>query len=49
VLTPPQQLLQEPARGLAEDAVRARDAGQLAHAEELLRRAVRAAGNLGYL
>ena len=49
ILTPPQQLLQEPARTLAEDAVRARDTGQLAQAEELLRRAVRAAGDLGYL
>jgi class 3 adenylate cyclase/tetratricopeptide (TPR) repeat protein len=49
MLAPPQQLLQEPARSLAGDAVRARDAGQLAHAEELLRRAVHAAGDLGYL
>jgi class 3 adenylate cyclase/tetratricopeptide (TPR) repeat protein len=49
MLRPPQQLLQEPARTLAEDAVRAWDAGQLAHAGELLRRAVHAAGDLGYL
>jgi hypothetical protein len=49
MLPPPQQLLQQPARALAEDAVHARDAGQLAHAEELPRRAVRAAGDLGYL
>jgi len=49
MLPPPQQLLQQPARTLAEDAIHARDAGQLAQAEELLRRAVRAAGDLGYL
>jgi class 3 adenylate cyclase/tetratricopeptide (TPR) repeat protein len=49
MLPPPQQLLQQPARALAEDAVHARDAGQLARTEELLRRAVRAAGDLGYL
>ena len=49
ILTPPQQLLEEPARTLAEDAVRARDTGGLARAEELLRRAVHAAGVLGYL
>jgi class 3 adenylate cyclase/tetratricopeptide (TPR) repeat protein len=49
MLPPPQQLLQQPARALAEDAVHARDAGQLPDAEELLRRAVRAAGDLGYL
>jgi len=49
MLPPPQQLLQQPARTLAEDAIHARDAGQLGQAEELLRRAVRAAGDLGYL
>jgi class 3 adenylate cyclase/tetratricopeptide (TPR) repeat protein len=49
LLAPPQQPLQQPARTLAEDAVHARDAGQLAQAEELLHRAVRAAGDLGYL
>jgi class 3 adenylate cyclase/tetratricopeptide (TPR) repeat protein len=49
MLPPPQQLLQEPARTLVEDAVRAWDAGQPAETEELLRRAVSAAGDLGYL
>ena len=49
MLPPPQQLLQEPARTLAQDAVHAWDAGQPAETEELLRRAVRAAGDLGYL
>jgi len=46
---PHRQLLQQPARTLAEKAVHARDAGQLDQAEEFLRRAVRAAGDLGYL
>jgi eukaryotic-like serine/threonine-protein kinase len=49
MLPPPQQLLQEPARTLVEDAVRSWDAGQPAETEELLRRAVSAAGDLGYL
>jgi hypothetical protein len=49
MLPPPQQLLQEPAQTLAQDAVHAWDAGQPAETEELLRRAVRAAGDLGYL
>jgi hypothetical protein len=49
MLAPPQQLLQEPARTLAQDAVHAWDTGQPAETEQLLRRAVRAAGDLGYL
>jgi len=49
MLSAPQQLLQQPARTLAEDAVHAWDAGQPAETEELLHRAVRAAGDLGYL
>ena len=49
LLPPPQQLLQEPARTLAQDAIHAWDAGQPAKTKELLRRAVRAAGDLGYL
>jgi class 3 adenylate cyclase/tetratricopeptide (TPR) repeat protein len=49
MLPPPQQVLQQPARTLVEDAVHARDASQLARAEELLHHAVRAAGDLGYL
>ncbi|HEY6309833.1 MAG TPA: AAA family ATPase [Streptosporangiaceae bacterium] len=49
MLPSPQQSLQEPARTLVEDAVRAWDAGQPAETEELLHRAVRAAGHLGYL
>jgi class 3 adenylate cyclase/tetratricopeptide (TPR) repeat protein len=49
MLPPPQQLLHEPARTLAENAVRAWDAGRPADAEDLLRRAVSAAGDLGYL
>jgi hypothetical protein len=49
MLSAPQQLLQQPARTLTEDAVHAWDAGQPAETEELLHRAVRAAGDLGYL
>jgi tetratricopeptide (TPR) repeat protein len=49
MLPAPQQPLQEPARTLIEDAVRAWDAGQPAETEELLHRGVRAAGDLGYL
>jgi hypothetical protein len=49
MLPPPQQLLQEPVRTLVEEAVRAWDASQPAETEELLRRAVSAAGDLGYL
>jgi class 3 adenylate cyclase/tetratricopeptide (TPR) repeat protein len=49
MLRPPQQLLQEPARTLVDSAVNAWDAGQAAEAEGLLRRAVRTAGDLGYL
>jgi eukaryotic-like serine/threonine-protein kinase len=49
MLPPPQQPLREPARALVEDAVRAWDAGQTAETEELLHRAVHAAGELGYL
>jgi len=44
-----QQPLQEPARTLVDSAVHAWDNGQPAETEELLRRAVRAAGDLGYL
>jgi class 3 adenylate cyclase len=49
MLPPPQQLLQEPVRTLVEDAVRAWDEGRAAASEELLRFAVDAAGELGYL
>jgi eukaryotic-like serine/threonine-protein kinase len=49
MLPPPQQRLQEPVRSLVEEAVRAWDSGQPAEAEELLRRAARAAADLGYL
>lgn len=49
MLPPPQQLLQEPVRTMVDSAVYAWDAGRAAEAEELLRRAVRAAGDLGYL
>jgi tetratricopeptide (TPR) repeat protein len=49
MLPPPQQLLQEPAQTLVDSAVHAWDAGQAAEAEGLLRRAVRTAGDLGYL
>jgi hypothetical protein len=49
MLPPPQQLLQEPARTLVDSAVHAWDNGQPAETEELLRRAVRAAADLGYL
>jgi class 3 adenylate cyclase/tetratricopeptide (TPR) repeat protein len=49
MLAPRQQRLQEPAPTLLEDAVRAWEAGQPAEAGESLRRAVSAAGDLGYL
>jgi len=49
MLPPPQQLLQEPAQTMVDSAVHAWDAGQAAEAEGLLRRAVRTAGDLGYL
>jgi class 3 adenylate cyclase/tetratricopeptide (TPR) repeat protein len=49
MLPPPQQLLQEPVRTMVENGVHAWDAGQAAEAGELLRRAVDAAGELGYL
>jgi hypothetical protein len=49
MLPPPQQLLQEPVRTRVESAVHTWDAAQPAEAEELLRSAVRAAGDLGYL
>jgi tetratricopeptide (TPR) repeat protein len=49
MLPPPQQLLQESAQTLVDSAVHAWDAGQAAEAEGLLRRAVRTAGDLGYL
>ncbi len=49
MLAPPQQLLQQPVRTLVNRAIHAWDARQAAETEELLRRAVRAAGDLGYL
>ena len=49
MLLPSQQLLQQPAATLVEDAVHAWDADQPADAGELLHRAVGAAGDLGYL
>jgi class 3 adenylate cyclase/tetratricopeptide (TPR) repeat protein len=49
MLPPPQQRLQEPVRSLVEDAVQAWDSGKAAEAEELLRRAARAAEDHGYL
>ena len=49
MLPPPQQLLQEPARTLVDSAVHAWDAGMQAETEQLLGRAVRSAGGLGYL
>lgn len=49
MLPPPQQRLQEPVRGLVEDAVQAWDSGQPEETEDLLRQATRAAGDLGYL
>jgi class 3 adenylate cyclase/tetratricopeptide (TPR) repeat protein len=49
MLPAPQQSLQEPVRTLVEDAVHAWDAGHPAETEELLHRAARAAGDLGYL
>ena len=49
MLPPPQQPLQEPVRTLVEDAIRAWDADRPAETEELLHRAARAAGDLGYL
>jgi hypothetical protein len=49
MLPPPQQLLHEPARTLVHSAVQAWDNGQSAETEQLLRRAVRAAADLGYL
>ena len=49
MLPPPQQPLQEPARALVDSAVQAWDDGEPAETEELLRRAVRAAEDLGYL
>jgi len=49
MLPPPQQLLQEPARTLVDRAVHAWDAGMQAETEQLLGRAVRSAGGLGYL
>jgi class 3 adenylate cyclase/tetratricopeptide (TPR) repeat protein len=49
MLPPPQQLLQEPVRAMVENAVCAWDAAQPAETEELLRSAVGAAGDLGYL
>jgi class 3 adenylate cyclase/tetratricopeptide (TPR) repeat protein len=49
MLSPPQQPLQEPARTLVDGAIRAWDDGQPAETVELLRRAIRAAADLGYL
>lgn len=49
MLPPPQQLLLKPVRTMVDKAVHGWDAGKPAEAEELLRRAVRAAGDLGYL
>jgi tetratricopeptide (TPR) repeat protein len=52
MLPPPQQRLQEPVATLVSRAIHAWDAEQVTEAEELLRRAVRAAGaadDLGYL
>jgi class 3 adenylate cyclase/tetratricopeptide (TPR) repeat protein len=49
MLHPPQQLLQEPVRTMADDAVHGWDSGDPAEAEELLCQAVRAASDLGYL
>jgi class 3 adenylate cyclase/tetratricopeptide (TPR) repeat protein/DNA-binding XRE family transcriptional regulator len=49
MLPPPQQPLCEPARTLVDSAVHAWEDGQAAETEELLRRAVRAAPDLGYL
>ena len=49
MLLPSQQSLQEPARTLVDSAVHTWESGQPAETEELLRRAVRAAADLGYL
>jgi class 3 adenylate cyclase/tetratricopeptide (TPR) repeat protein len=49
MLPPPQQPLQEPLRTLVNSVVRAWENGQPTETEELLRRAVRAAADLGYL
>jgi class 3 adenylate cyclase/tetratricopeptide (TPR) repeat protein len=49
MLRPPQQLLREPVWTLLEDAVQAWDSGQPDETGDLLRRATRAAGDLGYL
>ena len=49
MLPPPQQPLQEPVRTLVDGAVQAWENGQPAETEELLRRAVRAAADFGYL
>jgi DDE family transposase len=49
MLSPPQQLPQEPVRSMVDKAVHEWDAGRAAEAEQSLRRAVRAARDLGYL
>jgi class 3 adenylate cyclase/tetratricopeptide (TPR) repeat protein len=49
MLPPPQQLLREPVRTLVQDAIHAWDSSQPDEAEDLLHRARRAAGDLGYL
>jgi len=49
MLPPHQQLLQEPVRTMVENAVDIWDTGRPAETEELLRQAMRAAGDLGYL
>ena len=49
MLSPPQQTLREPVRGLVDAAVQAWDNCQAGETEELLCRAVQEAGDLGYL
>jgi hypothetical protein len=49
MLPRPQQLLQEPVATLVSQAIHAWDAEQVTETQELLRRAVGAAGDLGYL
>jgi hypothetical protein len=49
MLSPPQQTLRDPVRGLVDAAVHAWDNCQAGETEELLCRAVQEAGDLGYL
>jgi eukaryotic-like serine/threonine-protein kinase len=49
MLPPPQQLLRQPVRTMLDNALQSWDTDKPAEAQELLRSAVRAAGNLGYL